>query len=98
MTDVATLVRRATDAHARLARRAEAVEDEWQYIADLETVWSARLGQVASARARESVTQGTEAAVEALVAEVEQVVDPHRAIDWLSTFPAVVLLALGESA
>jgi hypothetical protein len=23
--------------------------------------------------------------------------DPHRAIDWLSTFPQVALLALGET-
>ena len=28
--------------------------------------------------------------------EIGRISDPHRAIDWLSTFPQVVLLALGE--
>ena len=31
-----------------------------------------------------------------LIAEVGLITDPHRAIDWLSTFPQVVLLAAGE--
>ena len=34
------------------------------------------------------------AAVAAACAETARIVDPHRAIDWLSTFPAVVELAL----
>ncbi|HLO35163.1 MAG TPA: hypothetical protein VK194_03740 [Candidatus Deferrimicrobium sp.] len=35
-------------------------------------------------------------AVAALVAEAEAIEDAHRAIDWLSTFPQVLLIALGE--
>jgi hypothetical protein len=34
-----------------------------------------------------------------VVADLRQVAaldDPHRAIDWLSTFPQVLLIALGE--
>ena len=34
----------------------------------------------------------------AAVTEADSIQDPHRAIDWLSTFPQVVLLALGEPA
>jgi hypothetical protein len=29
------------------------------------------------------------------IAEIGLIADPHRAIDWLSTFPHVVALALG---
>jgi hypothetical protein len=36
------------------------------------------------------------AAVDAAIAEIDAIADPHRAIDWLSTFPQVVLLALGD--
>ena len=32
------------------------------------------------------------------LAETEAISDPHRAIDWLSTFPQVVLLALAEQS
>ena len=37
------------------------------------------------------------AAVDAACAEVGRITDPHRAIDWLSTFPAVVELALAAA-
>ncbi len=35
-------------------------------------------------------------AVDRAIDEIGRIEDPHRAIDWLSTFPQVVLLALGE--
>jgi hypothetical protein len=35
-------------------------------------------------------------AIDAAVGEIARISDPHRAIDWLSTFPQVTLLALGE--
>ena len=35
-------------------------------------------------------------AIDRAIVEVDLIEDPHRAIDWLSTFPQVVLLALGE--
>jgi hypothetical protein len=36
------------------------------------------------------------AAVARAVGEARLISDPHRAIDWLSTLPQVVLVALGE--
>jgi hypothetical protein len=36
------------------------------------------------------------AAVERAAAETALIADPHRAIDWLSTFPQLVLFALDE--
>ena len=35
-------------------------------------------------------------AIDRAIDEIGRIADPHRAIDWLSTFPQVVLLALGE--
>jgi hypothetical protein len=34
--------------------------------------------------------------VERAVDEIGRISDPYRAVDWLSTFPQVVLTALGE--
>jgi hypothetical protein len=36
-------------------------------------------------------------AVDEAIAEIGLVTDPHKAIDWLSTFPHVIGLALGGS-
>jgi hypothetical protein len=35
-------------------------------------------------------------AVDTLEREADAIDDPHRAIDWLSTFPQLLLVALGE--
>ena len=51
-----------------------------------------------AARAGDELTDTTAAAIDRIIKEVELIDDPHRAIDWLSTFPQVVLVALGESA
>lgn len=98
MTTVADLVARALAGFDALAATAEPVEDEWQYVADLRTVWSARLAEVAAARGAEPAPPGAAEALDALVAEAALVTDPHRAIDWCSTLPQVALLALGETA
>lgn len=95
----------------RLVARAEAVDDEWLYIHDLETVWLARLRAVAADAAVDAAPDGAsaaasgelsggelEAAIERLVAEADAVSDPHRAIDWLSTLPQATLVALGAGA
>ena len=37
------------------------------------------------------------AAIDGAIDEIGRIADPHKAIDWLSTFPQVVLLALGET-
>lgn len=81
-----------------LASAAEPIADEWQYLADLDTVWRARLRAVEASRGTEEAPVGAEAAIAALVEEAGRITDPHRAIDWLSTLPQVALAALGEPA
>jgi hypothetical protein len=95
---VAALIERALAAFDRLALTAEVVDDEWQYVTDLGTVWRARLQAVADGRAGELAPEGAEAAFDALVSEAARITDPHRAIDWLSTLPQVALAALGEAS
>ncbi len=95
---IADLVERALAGFDALAVTAEPVEDEVQYVADLGTVWRARLLAVATARGDEPAPPGADAAIDALVAEAARIDDPHRAIDWLSTLPQVALAALGEAA
>jgi thioesterase domain-containing protein len=90
------LIGRALDAYAELASLGEEVEDEWTYVTDLEAAWRARLDEVAGARAAEPAPAAIEAAIDRAIEEVALIRDPHRAIDWLSTFPQVVLTALGE--
>ena len=97
-TTVADLVARAQAAFDALSATAEPVGDELQYLADLETVWGARLRAVAEARGAEAAPTGAAAAIEALSAEAAAISDPHRAIDWMSTLPQVALAALGEGA
>ncbi len=97
-TTVADLVARAQAAFNALSATAEPVSDELQYLADLETVWGARLRAVAEARGAEAAPTGAAAAIEALSAEAAAISDPHRAIDWMSTLPQVALAALGEAA
>lgn len=91
------LVRRAIDAERALADLGEEVEDEWSYVNDLDAAWAARLAEVADVRGGAAAEPATVAAVDEAIAELASISDPHRAIDWLSTFPQVVLLAFGES-
>jgi hypothetical protein len=95
---VADLVARARASFDALAATAAPVTDELQYLADLETVWGARLAAVAGSRGAEPAPDGAEAAMTALEAEARSIADPHRAIDWMSTLPQVALAALGEPA
>ena len=96
MATVADCITRALDGFDALVLVAEPVEDEFQYVADLSTVWRGRLSAVTAARGEEEVDPAVEAAMEALVAEAAAIDDPHRAIDWLSTLPQVALAAIGE--
>ncbi len=101
MTDVPELVERVVAALGRLAALGETIEDEWTYVQDLQTVWTARLRVVAAADRPASMhlpLVELEAAVDRLVAEADLITDPHRAIDWLSTLDQVTLVALGETA
>ncbi len=110
MTDTPALVERVVAAIGRLVALGETIEDEWTYVHDLETVWTARLRAVAAAQAAAaSLGPGSsapspravaelETALDRLVVEADLVTDPHRAIDWLSTLPQATLVALGEAA
>jgi hypothetical protein len=97
-TTVGDLIARARAAFEILAATAEPVSDEFQYLADLEAVWGARLKAVADARGAAAAPVGAEEAIDALEAEARAITDPHRAIDWMSTLPQVALAALGEAA
>jgi hypothetical protein len=88
----------ALAAYAALAELAEDIDDEWTYVTDLGDAWRARLETVTEIRGGETTDPLTRAAVDAAIDEIGSITDPHRAIDWLSTFPQVVLLALGEAA
>ena len=93
---VDALIARAVESLAVLADTAAPVDDEWQYVRDLVTVWGGTLRAVADARAGQAAPPGAEAAIERLAVEAAAIDDPHRAIDWLSTVPLVALLAVGE--
>jgi hypothetical protein len=83
-------------AYESLVALGEEIEDEWSYVNDLAASWRARLLEVEQVRGREAAVPEAAAAVAALIAEAAAVDDPNRAIDWLSTFPQVLLIALGE--
>jgi len=90
-------IARALAAYASLTELGEEIEDEWSYVNDLATAWRDRLEEVASARAGSAIDPAADAAIDRAIDEIERITDPHRAIDWLSTFPQVALLALGET-
>ena len=88
---------RALAAYAQLTERAEEIEDEWSYVNDLSTAWRERFELAAGAGTSTPLDPAADAAIDRLIDEVDRITDPHRAIDWLSTFPQVALLALGET-
>lgn len=93
---VADVVTRALDALGGLRELGEDVADEWQYVSSLDAAWRERLEAVRTARTDELVTPDVAAAIDRAADEAALITDPHRAIDWLSTLPQVVLLALDE--
>jgi hypothetical protein len=95
-TTVGALIDEARGAYESLTALGEDVEDEWSYVYDLSAAWTDRLEAVAAGRGGEPAADGVAAAITALVTEAGRIDDPHRAIDWLSTFPQVLLVALGE--
>jgi hypothetical protein len=90
------LIDRALEAYAVLEELGEEIEDEWSYVADLSDVWRTRLDSVSGHRGADDASDEASAAIDLAVDEIGRIEDPHRAIDWLSTFPQVVLLALDE--
>jgi hypothetical protein len=97
-TPIPDLMERAVAALDLLARTAEPIENEEQYVRDLVTVWSARLRAVGEARSGQAPHDLLDTAFERLADEAGLIADPHRAIDWLSTLPQVALLAVGEES
>lgn len=95
---VATLLERAMTAYDDLQVVGEAVDDEWGYINDLGDAWRARLGEVVEQRGADAAGASVVTAIDTAIDEIVRIEDPHRAIDWLSTYPQVVLAALGEPA
>ena len=79
-----------------LDERGEEIEDEWSYVTDLSDAWRARSMPSPPHRGAAEASDEAGAAVDRAIDEIGRIDDPHRAIDWLSTFPQVVLLAIGE--
>ena len=96
LPDLTAAIEHALAALDDLASLGEEVDDEWQYVQDLAGSWRERLESVAAGRGTEPLAPAAGSAVMRLAGEARLVDDPHRAIDWLSTFPQAVLVALGE--
>lgn len=88
------VIDRAADAYASLGELGEQIEDEWSYVTDLTEAWRARLDEVVTARGGDTAPDRAMAAIDRAIDEIGRISDPHRAIDWLSTFPQIVLLAV----
>jgi len=93
---IRTALEPALEAYAALASLGEEIEDEWSYVNDLADAWRDRLESVLDRRGDTVATDAEAAAIERAIEETGLISDPHRAIDWLSTFPQVVLVAVGE--
>jgi hypothetical protein len=87
---------RALTAYDALVELGETIDDEWSYIQDLSDAWRERLAAVVAERGSAHIDPAVAEALDAACEEIGRIADPHRAIDWLSTFPQVALLALGE--
>ena len=94
---VAQAIERVLTAYADLTALGEEIEDEWSYVNDLAAAWRERLEAVADGDRDKVLGDDVEAAIDRAIDEIDRITDPHRAIDWLSTFPQVSLLALGEA-
>ena len=55
-----------------------------------------RFDEVAARHGADDASDEAGAAIDRAIDEIGRIEDPHRAIDWLSTFPQVVLVAVGE--
>jgi hypothetical protein len=93
---VGALVERALTAYASLAELGEEIDDEWSYIQDLTESWRERFEETRAARGSEELAAEIVTAIDLAIVEIGRIQDPHRAIDWLSTFPQVAITALGE--
>jgi hypothetical protein len=64
-------------------------------VTDLVDAYLPAIEALAAAGGGSALTAAQTEAVDEAIAEIALITDPHKAIDWLSTFPHVVALALG---
>jgi hypothetical protein len=88
-------IERASDAYLVLGELGEGIEDEWSYVNDLTEAWRTRFDEVVARYGDDDASDETSAAIDRAIDEIQRIDDPHRAIDWLSTFPQIVLVAIG---
>lgn len=98
VTTIADQLAAALRAYEELVSLAEDIDDEWTYVTDLSAAWGERLESVIEERGDEPLGVLEQAALERVADEIGRISDPHRAIDWLSTFPHIVLTVVGERA
>jgi hypothetical protein len=91
--DPAGAIERAASAYSALVELAETIEDEWQYVTDLADMYLPAIEALELPAGPAGVEAA--AALDEASAEIGLITDPHRAIDWLSTFPHVAALAVG---
>ncbi len=84
----------ALDAYTTVTLTAEAVAAEQTYVAALAATGRSRLARAAGSAPDVPLSPEAAGAVVAAAREAGRIADPNRAIDWLSTFPAIVELAL----
>jgi hypothetical protein len=88
------VIERAIEAFRALGELGESVSDEWQYVNDLVAVHAADLRSLIEADPERVLPAATVRAVDVAIEEIRLIRDGHRAIDWLSTFPQIVRVAL----
>jgi hypothetical protein len=91
-----TLLDRAIETLDALGAIGEDIEDEWTYVNDLVAAQRLRLEAIVERRGDQLANPDAERAIDLAVEEANLIADPHKAIDWLSTFPELVALAVGE--
>jgi len=92
MSDRSAVIERAVAAYRALGELGETVEDEWLYVTDLVEAYSTGLERL---RSGDPLPLEAVLALDEAIEEIGLVTDPHKAIDWLSTFPHLVALAVG---
>jgi hypothetical protein len=92
MIERTEVIDRAVAAYRALGELAETVEDEWQYVIDLSEAYEDGLESLAAGAPLDELIAG---AIDEAIAEIGAITDAHKAIDWLSTFPHIVALAVG---
>ena len=95
---VGDLAREALAAYEDLLSLAEEIEDEWVFVNDLSSAWQEQIGELVDERGAQAATALETAAISRAVDEIGRIKDPHRAIDWLSTFPQIVLITLDQQS